>query len=294
MKLLITGASGLYGSKLAKIATSKQHLVYSGYNQDQPPCGIPIQFDVSKKRDVEEALRIAEPEVVVHAASLTDVDKCETNKELARTINVEGTKNISRAAKEHGSFLIYISSDYVFNGEKGQYRESDNPDPTNYYGFTKLEAEKTVKNTFHEYCIARASVIYGSNPAAGKINFALWLLNKLRENEQVRIVTDQWNSPTLNTNMAEMTLEIIERRLAGTFHISGKTRISRYDFAKQIAKKFGLNQNLILPATSEEFSWAAKRPKDSSLNTSKAIKTLKKQPLPISQALARMKQEFMQ
>jgi len=292
LRLLITGASGLYGSKLAELATARNYEVYSGYSQDQPAFGAPIKFDVSDKNQVEKAFKKVNPEVVVHAATLTDVDKCETNRALAWKINVDGTKNMAEATKTSQAFLIYISTDYVFNGEKGNYKETDPPDPINYYGVTKLKAEEVVGGMLNEYCIARASVIYGSTPAAGKVNFALWVLNKLKKNEQAKIVTDQWNSPTLNTNMAEMTLEIIERRLTGTFHLSGATRISRYDFAKQIAETFDLDPNLLSPAKSAEFSWAAKRPRDSSLDTTKAQQTLKNKPLQINHALARMKQEL--
>jgi dTDP-4-dehydrorhamnose reductase len=292
LKLLITGASGLYGSKLAELATARNYAVYSGYSRDQPAYGTPVQFDVSDKSRVEDVFKKVNPDVVVHAAALTDVDKCEMNRELAWKVNVEGTRNISEAVKTRQAFLLCISTDYVFNGEKGNYKETDQPDPVNYYGFTKLKAEELVGDMISEYCIARASVIYGSTPAAGKINFSLWVLNKLKKNEQVKIVTDQWNSPTLNTNMADMTLEIIERKLTGIFHISGATRINRYNFAKQIAEIFNLDSNLISPTTSAEFSWAAKRPRDPSLDTAKAQQTLKNKPLPINQAIERMKQEL--
>jgi dTDP-4-dehydrorhamnose reductase len=292
LKLFITGASGLYGSKLAEMATGRNYTVYSGYSRDQPVYGTPVQFDVSDRNQVKEAFKEVNPEVVVHAAALTDVDKCEINKELAWKINVEGTRNIAEVAKTSCTFLIYISTDYVFNGETGRYRETDTPDPINYYGFTKLKAEELIEDLVDEYCIARGSVIYGSTPAAGKVNFALWVLDKLKRSEQAKIVTDQWTSPTLNTNMAGMTLEIIERKLTGIFHLSGATRISRYDFAKQIAESFNLNSNLISPTTSAEFSWAAKRPKDSSLDTAKAQQTLKNKPLQITQALETMKQEL--
>jgi len=292
LKLLITGASGLYGSKLAELATARNYEVYSGYSRDQPASGAPVQFDVSDKNQVEDAFEKVNPAVVVHAAALTDVDKCEINKELAWRINVEGTRNVAEAVKTRRAFLIYVSTDYVFSGETGRYKETDGPDPINYYGLTKLKAEEIVKDLIEECCIARGSVIYGSTPAAGKVNFALWILNRLKRNEQARVVTDQWNSPTLNTNIADMTLEILERKLTGTFHLSGATRISRYDFAKKIAENFNLDSDLISPSTSAEFSWTAKRPRDSSLNTAKAQKTLKSKPLQINQATERLKQEL--
>lgn len=292
MKLLITGASGLFGSKLAENAASTGYEVYSGYNQDYPPYGAPMRFDITEKTSVEKAFSEVVPDVVVHAATLTDVDKCEVNKELAWKINVEGTKNIVEAAKKRRIFLVYVSTDYVFSGEKGNYREMDPPSPVNYYGLTKLKAEELVQNTLEECCVVRASVIYGAQPAAGKINFALWLISKLENKEPPKVLVDQWNSPTLNTSMANMTLEIIERRLTGTYHLSGATRISRYEFAKELARTFHLNVEMIVPATMEQFSWPAKRPKDSSLETAKAQQTLKNKPLQVQQALEQLKKEL--
>ena len=291
LKLLITGASGLYGSKLAQLALSKNFEVYSSDIQCLSVYGNFVKLDISGKEQVEEAFKSIKPDVVVHAATLTDVDKCELNQELAWKVNVEGTKNIAEAAKSTGSFLIYISTDYVFSGETGCYKETDKPDPINYYGLTKLKAEEIVQ-TQAEYFIARPSVIYGSTPAAGKVNFALWLIETLRKGERVKIVTDQWNTPTLNTNLAEMTLEVIERRLTGIYHLCGATRISRLEFAEQIADAFGLDKGLVDKVLSSQFTWPAKRPMDSSLDTSKAQKTLKCKPIAMGEALARLKLEL--
>jgi dTDP-4-dehydrorhamnose reductase len=293
LKLLITGASGLYGSKLAQLALDRNIEVYSSDIQSLTVYGNFVKLDISGKEQVAEAFKTIKPDVVVHAATLTDVDKCETNKELAWKVNVEGTKNIADAARSTGSFLIYISTDYVFNGEKGRYKETDNPDPINYYGLTKLKAEEIVQ-TRPEYFIARPSVIYGSTPAAGKVNFALWLIETLRKGARVKIVTDQWNTPTLNTSLAEMTLEVIERRLTGIYHLCGATRVSRLEFAEQIAETFELNKGLIDSVLSSQFTWPAKRPMDSSLDTSKAQETLQNKPLKMDDALKQLKFELAQ
>ncbi|MFX1562174.1 MAG: dTDP-4-dehydrorhamnose reductase [Promethearchaeota archaeon] len=292
MKLLITGASGLLGSKLCELAIRKKHEVYSAYNQHKPLYGTPIQFDVSDKNAVEKTFEKTKPEAVVHAAALTNVDKCELERELAWKINADGTKNIAELCKEHRAFLVYISTDYVFGGEKGMYKETDRPAPINYYGLTKLKGEESVKNLANEHCIARSSVIYGSIPATGKINFALWLLYKLKRKEKVEIVTDQWNSPTLNINLANMVLEALEQRLTEIFHLAGATRLSRYEFARLLAETFNLDTNLIEPVSSKEISWTAKRPKDSSLNVDKALQTLRNKPLKIHKALEKMKEDI--
>lgn len=266
----------------------KGHMVYSGYGKSPTSFGTPVRFDVSDKVQVREAFHKINPEVVVHSAAMTDVDKCETDKNLAWKINVVGTENIAEATKRTKAFLVFVSTDYVFNGKKGRYDENDTPDPINYYGVTKLEAERLVQKLIEEHCIVRASVIFGSTPAAGKTNFALWLLNKLKRREQANIVTDQWNSPTLNSNMAEMTLEILEQKLEGIFHISGATRINRYDFATLLAQTFRLDSKLIQAVTSEYFSWPATRPRDSSLSTTKARRLLENKPLKISRALVKL------
>jgi dTDP-4-dehydrorhamnose reductase len=294
MKLLITGASGLYGSKIAEIAENKGHEVYSFHSQHPVTHGKPIQIDISDKTKVKTEIEKINPETIIHAATMTDVDKCELNRELAWKINVDGTDAVAQAAKLSNAFFIYISTDYVFDGSKGNYTETDLPSPLSYYAYTKLKAEEHVKAIFDEYCIARPSVIYGAQPAAGKVNFALWVLNKLRNKEQANVFIDQWNSPTLNTSLAEMTLETAERKLNGTYHLSGETRISRYDFAKALAKTFELDQSLLNSSSLKDFAFPAKRPKDSSLNTNKASQILKNKPLRIEQALEKLKKESAQ
>ena len=288
MKLLITGASGLFGARLAQAAVNNSFSVYSAHYKHTISHGTAVKLDVTNKDQVEKTIHKLSPDVIVHSAALTNVDKCEEQKQTAYKTNVKATENIVGATKKTGSFLVYISTDYIFDGKTGMYKETDPANPVNYYGYTKLMAEKQVQ-TLNDYCIARPSVIYGSNPAAGKVNFALWLLNKLKNKEEVKIVTDQWNTPTLNTNLANMVLEILEQRLTGIYHLCGATRLSRYDFSVLLAQEFGLDTTLIVQAESEQFHWAAKRPRDSSLNTTKAAQTLKTKPLKIKQALKQMK-----
>jgi len=291
MRLLITGGSGLLGSKITTLATEKGYEAYSGYNQHKSVNGTPIKLDICNKKNVQTVFKKIRPHAVVHAAALTNVDKCEEDMELARTINIEGTRNIVKSSERHDAFLVYVSTDYVFSGEKGLYTETDETKPINIYGLTKLEAEKTVKASTVTWCIVRPSVIYGATPAAGKTNFALWVINKLRNNEPMKIITDQWVSPTLNTNLAEMILETIEKRHTGTYHLSGATPINRYDFATKIAETFQLDKKLISKAKSSDMNWHAKRPRNTSLNIEKATNTLDKKPLKIEEALNTLKEE---
>ena len=141
-------------------------------------------------------------------------------------------------------------------------------------------------------CIARPCVIYGAKPASGKVNFALWIINKVMNGEEVNIVTDQFITPTLNTSLAKMLLEISERQLNGILHTSGATKVSRYEFALRVADKFELDKNLIIPSRMGEMNWLAKRPKDSSLDTSKVVGYLKEKPYNLDKALGVLKDEL--
>ena len=278
MRIFITGGSGLLGSKIAEIALEKGYKIYTGYCHNRPELGEPVKFDLTKERDLEVIHKI-KPEVIIHTAALTNVDECEANKELAYKINVKGTKRLVELAKDSGAFFVYVSTDYVFSGDKGMYKEEDKPNPINYYGYTKLLGENYCE------CIARPCVIYGAKPASGKINFALWIINKVMNGEAVKIVTDQFITPTLNTSLAKMLLEISARQLKGIFHTAGKERVSRYEFALRIADTFELDKALIIPSRMDEMNWIASRPKDSSLDTSKASRYLKEKTLDLDRSL---------
>lgn len=292
MKIIVTGASGLFGSKLVELATKRNHEVYSCYSSHRINIGYPVKLNVLDRNSVLEVFSRVRPEVVVHAAALTDVDLCEKDKNLAFNINVEGTRNVVEACKKVNAYLVYISTDYVFSGDKGNYKEEDECNPINYYGYTKLEGEKIVKLSNLEYLIARTSVIYGSKPAAGKINFALWVLERLRSKKEVPALVDQFVSPTLNTNLAEMIIESIDKKLTGVYHMSGASRVSRYNFAVKIAEAFNLDGSLVKESNMNKMNWIAKRPRDSSLNVEKTISRLKNKPLNIDEAIRRFKEEI--
>jgi len=287
MRLFITGGSGLLGSRIAEIAINIGYDVYCGYNQHRPEFGKAVRIDLADTKTLS-VLKEIRPDVIIHSAAITDVDKCEVERDLAMKVNAEGVKALSEIAKEIGSFLIYISTDYVFDGEKGMYSEEDETNPVNFYGYTKLLGEKFCT----DFCIARTCVIYGARKASGKQNFVLWLIEKLRNGESVKVVTDQFVTPTLNTNLARMILEIAEERLKGIFHLAGATRISRFDFALEIAREFGLDKGLIIPAKMHEMRWIARRPRDSSLSTSKARRVLREKPYELSRALKVLKGEL--
>lgn len=286
MRLLITGGSGLLGSKVAELALQEGHDVFSGYARHQPEHGKGIKLDLADSTSLARAVKDCRPGTIIHAAALTDVDICETNQDLAHRMNVSATKALAEEANDVGAHMVYISTDYVFDGSRGMSKEEDATKPVNYYGYSKLLGE--------QYCdaVARTCVIYGAKPASGKINFALWIVENLRNGRTISIVADQYITPTLNTNLARMVLEITNRKLYGVYHLAGSTRISRFDFAVELAKTFGLDQDLIIKSEMKDMKWAARRPSDSSLDTSKAFRDLDEKPWSIEEALITLKSEF--
>jgi len=286
--LLVTGASGLLGSKIVNCAERNFTVVPThGTNPLQSKS---IKLNVVNLEEVLTIFQKFKPNMMVHAASETNVDKCEIEKEHAWKVNVEGAMNIAFACNKIGAKLVYISTDYVFDGLKGYYNEEDKPNPINYYGVTKLEGEKKVIQHCQDYVILRTSVLYGWHP--WKQNFVTWVINQLKQNKEIAVVQDHFNTPTLADNLAEMSTEALQKDLHGVYHASGSERISRYDFAVQIAKTFNLDTSLIKPIEMSQLtSWVAKRPKDSSLNTNKIRKQLKTQPLNITQGLKLMREE---
>jgi len=180
---------------------------------------------------VTNLIRKTAPDVVVHTAAFTNVDRCELDRKKAYQINVEGTRNVALGARN--SKVVYISTDYIFDGEVGMYHENDKPNPVSYYGQTKFEGEQIVQDICDNYIIARTSVLYGWHT---RLNFVSWVIHELQKGNKINIVTDQFNSPTLVDDLAEQIIMLIERDKRGIFHTAGGERISRYEFVNDIVR----------------------------------------------------------
>ncbi len=277
MTIMLTGASGLLGQKILENLEKRKDKVIAIYNRNpitpRSPNILTIRLDISKTIELEDLIMKNSPDVIIHTAALTNVDECEVNKEKAWRINVEATRSIVRAAKVVKSYIVYVSTDYVFDGEKGLYTERDLPNPINYYGLTKLIGEELVRSSDLLYTIVRPSAIYGIG--GSKKSFAEYVIEKLLRGEEVYALTDQYVSPTLNTLLAEAIIEIIDMKPMGILHVAGE-RMNRYEFAVKIAETLNLPKDKIHKASIKDMKhWKAKRPRDSSLNTDKAKRLLK-------------------
>jgi dTDP-4-dehydrorhamnose reductase len=288
MRVLVTGASGLLGNKIIKVAG--KHQVFPTH-QTRPCFQDSVKMDITSENEVKKVFSRVKPDVLLHAAAETNVDKCENNMKQAWRTNTDGTRILAEACNKTNVAMVYISTDYVFDGEKGRYIEEDEPTPINYYGLTKLMGEKHVRELCESYTILRTSVLYGTHP--DKPNFATWTIASLLQGKPLTIVEDHYNSPTLADNLAQVATEAIEKGLYGVYHAAGNERISRYNFALKIAETFNLDASLMRPIRMSELkAWTAKRPKDSSLRVNKIQKEIEVELLDITRGLAEMKKEW--
>ena len=257
--------------------------MYAGFRSNPPTDGKPTRLDLSNP-DLGRVVRDVNPELVIHTGGLADVDQCEEQPELADRVNGIASGEIAKAAHNLGAHLTYVSTDYIFDGTQGNYDENANPNPISQYGRSKLLGERLVAETGGEYCIARTSLIYGWRRTR-KPNYAVSVVQALQGKREVKAASDLYSSPTLSTNLAEMLLELSARRLTGIFHVSGATRTNRLEFANAIADQFSLDPAGIVRVNAQMLNLKAIRPSDSSMNVSKAMRTLDAKPLKLPEAL---------
>jgi len=281
--LLVTGGTGLIGREVSIWAVKAGHELYSAYQVTRPEFGTPIELEMTDSSSVESCFRRARPDVVIHLAALTDVDKCETGRDLALKMNAKAVEVMAKEAKRYAAHMVYVSTDYVFDGEKGMYREEDKPNPVDFYGESKLKGEEAVKDHADNWCIARTSTPFGLHPK--KKTFPVLVAERLSSGQEMQVVEDQYTSPTYTENLAKMLTEVSEKRTPGMIHLSGATRVSRMGLAVLLAGRLGLDTRLLKPVKMHQMRWVAKRPRDSSLNVDRANVILKAKPLPIESAL---------
>ncbi len=270
-KVLITGGSGLLGSNLS-IIFKEDFKVYFTFNNNfinLKDCE-GVKVDLTNFEETKKLILKINPKIIVHCAALTNVDYCEENPNEAQAINSELTKNIAKISNEINSKLIYISTDAIFDGLKGNYLEEDKTSPINIYGETKLNGEKYVKEYCKNYLILRTN-IYGWN-ALSKYSLAEWMLDKLEKNEGFCGFNDILFTPISVNNLGRIILESSKRDIKGLYNIAGPTKCSKFEFANLIAEVFNLNKKLIKSVSSDVINFKAKRSKNMCLNIEKAKK----------------------
>ena len=273
MKLLVLGGSGLIGNALLKNSKNEFDILTTFYKNHISIKNV-RSFQYSFPNDLNnlrELLEKEKPDVLVNTMGYSNIDFCELNKSDTEMLHVEVTEKICKICENIGTKQIFLSSDYVFDGEKGNYSEDDVPNPVNYYGLSKLKAEQLIlKNSINT--VIRTSVIYDWDYRARFFNS---VIKNLQNNQEINATTDVYNSVTFLDNLVESIFKVITLNQNGIFHVVDSACVNRFEFAEMIAKIFRLDKNLIkIASVQDEPKNIAKRPKNACLNNSKAKKEL--------------------
>jgi dTDP-4-dehydrorhamnose reductase len=288
MKVLITGANGFLGQHLYLYLAAKNIEVVA---ISRGGCRIPAKeafqyypIDLTDKIAVHQMLHVTKPDVVVHAAAMSKPDECNNNRQACLKQNVEATENLLETVFEKGIYFIYISTDFVF-GENGPHSEEDETGPLNFYGESKLFAEKLLEAFSINYAIVRPVFIYGEIWNGLRPTFLHWVKNNLQENKKIKVVSDQQRTPTFVLDICKGIETLIGQRKQGIYHLAGKDILSPYQMAVATAKALSLDDNLIEEVTSETFAEPVKRAKRSGLKIEKAIRELGYSPLSFEEGI---------
>ena len=268
MRILVTGAYGQLGRSLFKRSIASAEILWTGVNIPSDKPG--HYLDILDRKNLRKMIDLYSPDILINLAALTDVDLCEKNPFLAEGINTKGVKNI---CENFSGKIIQISTDYVFNGEKGPYSENDQVAPLSVYGSTKLEAERIVMSHSSGNLVLRGNVLY-DHDSQSKASFLNWVVNSLKQKIPIKVVNDQINNPTWTESMAKTIISCIEGHINGIYHWGDAEFLSRYEFALKIARIYKLDTNLISPILTKELNQIAPRPLNSGLKSDKLLKVL--------------------
>jgi len=274
MRVLVIGAAGLLGSNLC-FQWEEEGLDVVGSYHSHPisfPRKTSVSLDIANSMEVFRVIKNISPDVIVHCAALANVDACEQNPNEAMRINSEGTTYIAQAAENNRAMLVYISTDSVFDGYTGLYREEDKPDPRNVYAKSKLQGERAVQHCCSDFLIIRTA-LYGWN-AQDKQSLSEWILDRLNLDEEIPAFSDIFFTPILVNDLADLLKRALQKEIRGTLHLGSRDVCSKLDFAKELCALFGGNEKLISPCNIRDIPLIAPRPSNLSLNTLKASQDL--------------------
>ena len=295
--VLVTGSNGLLGQKItAAILSGKQfNLVATskGENRFKIKQGYAYaEMDILDPANVREVVECYRPDAIIHTAALTNVDKCETEKELAYGLNVEAVKTLITICEEYNIQLVHLSTDFIFDGLNGPYLESDVPNPLSYYGKTKLEAEELIKNASCQWAVLRTIIVYGIISDESRSNIILWAKGALEKGTPIRVVNDQWRMPTLAEDLADACLLVVEKGAHGVFNISGKDMMGISELVFKVADFWNLNKELITEISAASLNQPAARPVKTGFILDKAIRELGYAPRSFEQGLALLDEQL--
>jgi dTDP-4-dehydrorhamnose reductase len=296
MKILLTGANGMVGSAVSKVlAGSSSHISLA---TGRGPCRLPLsslssqltywQLELTSPKEVLHAIQSFLPDIIIHASAMTQVDDCELNKEVCYSVNVDGTALLIAAAEQIKSRFCYLSTDFVFDGVSGPYKEEDQATPINYYGKTKKIAEDILTASSLSWSIARTVLLYGKADHITRSNFIYWVKDNLEAGINIRVVNDQLRTPTYIPDFVDGIIKIAESGAEGVYHISGEEVMTPYDMAIAVAEYLQLDKTLINPVDAATFTQPGKRPLKTGFSIEKAKRDLGYSPISFKESLAQI------
>ncbi len=289
MKVLVTGANGFLGYYLVEELLNRNFTVIATGKGEcrlhfKVPNFIYTPMDFTDPYSIHDVFEEHQPGIVIHAGAMGKPDDCEMNQMPAYMTNVEGTVHLLTNAEEYQSFFLFVSTDFVFDGEKGMYVEDDATRPINYYGRTKLEAEQAVREYAYDWAIVRTVLVYGRNHT-GRSNIVTLVKEKLEKGEEYSVVDDQSRTPTYVEDLAKGIVSIAEKKATGVFHLSGKDIMTPYEIAIKTAQHLGLDSTLVKRVTAADFVQPARRPPKTGFSIDKARRVLGFEPVSFTEGL---------
>jgi dTDP-4-dehydrorhamnose reductase len=290
-KVVIIGSNGLLGQTLVnKLYNHPEYKLYamaSGENRNnQVPNLNYFTIDINDFNAIKIQLNLIEPDFIINALAMTNVDACEVDRKACDWVNVDFVEKIAHISSELNVHLIHISTDFIFDGETGSYVENDRPNPVNYYGLSKLRSEKLVQETLTKYTILRTILVYGKVDNMKRSNIVLWVKSALEKGELIRVINDQYRMPTYVENLADACLLAIQKKVFGVFHISDKEYLSILEIAYQIADFYQLPKKRIQSISTTQLNQRAERPPKTGFILDKAKKELGFVPLSFKEGLS--------
>jgi len=289
--ILVTGSNGLLGQKIVNqlkhradielIATSK------GENRRIVQDFTYVSMDITSKEEVEEVMQKYKPQVVINTAAMTNVDSCEDDRDNCWKINVTAVDYLLEESIKHQSHFVQLSTDFVFDGANGPYKESDAPNPLSYYAKSKLASEElVVKSGYTNTAIARTIIVFGTGDNLSRGNLVLWAKGALEKQSPINVVDDQFRAPTLADDLAKGCILIAEKNATGIFHLSGPETMSILEIVKRIGKYYSLSTDCVTPIKTSTLNQTAARPPKTGFVIDKARRELGYSPLSLEDSLA--------
>ncbi len=294
MKILVTGANGLVGQHLVKqlLENTTHTIIATGRGSSRLPFAnarlVYQPLDITDGIVASSFYHNCEPGAVIHAAAMTQADECELHKTTCWDVNVTATRFLLEAAKKNHAYFIYLSTDFVFDGQKGFYNEDDFTEPVNYYGSSKLAAEKAVQESSLDAAIARTCLVYGNILQGTRSNIISWVRESLQQDKKIKVVNDQFRTPTYVEDLATGIVLLLEKRAEGIYHLSGDEMMTPYDMAIATASYLQLDTSLIEKVNAAVFTQPAMRPAKTGFDTSKAKTVLQYKSCSFKEGLQKM------